>query len=97
MVLHTWVVKEGRWAVQGHPWLRVEFETSLGHMRPCLKKKRKQRMEVGKNKKRGGKEGKAENREGGKKKKKKEFMPLPFSSTWDQTQEPVHVRQVLHH
>lgn len=96
MVLHTWVVKEGR-RKMGSSRSSLEFETSLGHMRPCLKKKRKQRMEVGKNKKRGGKEGKAENREGGKKKKKKEFMPLPFSSTGDQTQELVHVRQVFHH
>lgn len=36
----TWEVKTGRWEVQGHPKLCSEFESSLGHMRHCLKKKK---------------------------------------------------------
>jgi hypothetical protein len=41
MVLHTLKVEGRRWVVRGYPWLQVEFEASLDHMKTCLERKTK--------------------------------------------------------
>ena len=39
--LSIWEVEAGRFEVQGHSELHRKFETSLGCMRPCLKRQGK--------------------------------------------------------
>lgn len=51
--------RAGKWGAQGHLWLYIEFEDSLGYVRFCLK--RKERWEgKGRKEKGGSEEGKKE-------------------------------------
>ena len=42
----TWETEAVRSGVEGQSWLHGEFKTSLGYMRPCLKKTTKKDMLV---------------------------------------------------
>jgi hypothetical protein len=41
-----WEVEARGSGVQGHPWLHIEFEVSLGYTTSCLKKENKQKKPI---------------------------------------------------
>lgn len=61
----TWEAEARESEVQGHPWLYKEYESSLGYLRPCQRKKEKREQKEGEEEKEEkGREGEGKGRKG---------------------------------